>query len=652
MLLMLVAQTTIASSDVRTGPPGDELRRHEQHTRLRLAQVQIETPVETGTITIIYKKPIQVVVLPPELPDGEVDYEYRSGEKPVQLVANGGTAPYKFRVIKGRLPPGLTLSSRGLLNGEPVQKGTFGFTVRATDKNRSSGTRAYTIAILEPPPPCDWPNQMLNGVCTPPPKIAIYPSTLPDGETEYDYRAGEASVQLAAKGGAAPYRFRVTKGRLPPGLRLSRGGLIDGVPTRKGTYGFTVRANDKKGFSGRHAYTIQIIKRAPVCDWPNRLRDGVCMPPPVKPPTISISPPELSDGKQNSPYPPVQLVANGGTRPHTFALAGGKLPPGLALSTAGLLAGMPTQSGAFGFTVRATDRMQFSGIRAYSISILDKPIERCLPPKIIKDGLCLQPPKITISPSELPGGPYDSTFSTTQLVANGGARPHTFAVADGKLPSGLTLSSTGQLSGTLLEKGSFTVRVTDAQGFTGSHTYSISIVEQPAVEPCPAGMVRFGANCVTDGSQVRPPPKVISKRPCPEGSYRFRGKCKEYEEEVRPRRCRKGTYRNKRGKCVRRVVDCRKGYYRNRRGKCVKRVVDCRRGYYRNRRGRCVKKGPVYRPCPRMMFRRNGQCVCAGGLRKVGNTCERIIIRDPPRQPPPRQPRCYKECDDCPRVCR
>ncbi|MFT5511524.1 MAG: hypothetical protein ACI89J_004626, partial [Hyphomicrobiaceae bacterium] len=49
----------------------------------------------------------------------------------------------------------------------------------------------------------------------------------------------------------------------------------------------------------------------------------------VKPRLISISPSKLSDGKKNARYPPVHLVANGGTRPHTFALAEGKFPPGL-----------------------------------------------------------------------------------------------------------------------------------------------------------------------------------------------------------------------------------------------------------------------------------------------------------------------------------
>ncbi len=49
------------------------------------------------------------------------------------------------------MPPGLSLSSAGVLAGLPLASGTSGtysFTVRASDPNSCFGTAAYTMATL------------------------------------------------------------------------------------------------------------------------------------------------------------------------------------------------------------------------------------------------------------------------------------------------------------------------------------------------------------------------------------------------------------------------------------------------------------------------------------------------------------------------
>lgn len=68
-----------------------------------------------------------------------------------QLSATGGIgAPYTFVVVEGAPPPGLSLSSAGVLSGTPTARGTFSFTVRATDGARNSGERAYTFVVDGP----------------------------------------------------------------------------------------------------------------------------------------------------------------------------------------------------------------------------------------------------------------------------------------------------------------------------------------------------------------------------------------------------------------------------------------------------------------------------------------------------------------------
>ena len=75
---------------------------------------------------------------PPGLPGGSVGVAYNK-----VFTATGGTAPYTFTVISGRLPLGLTLdSTTGVLSGTPTTLGNFTFSIRATD---SLGCFASTI---------------------------------------------------------------------------------------------------------------------------------------------------------------------------------------------------------------------------------------------------------------------------------------------------------------------------------------------------------------------------------------------------------------------------------------------------------------------------------------------------------------------------
>jgi hypothetical protein len=87
-------------------------------------------------------------------------------------------------------------------------------------------------------------------------------------------------------------------------------------------------------------------------------------------PTIAVSPGMLPGGVRNIVYPSgTTLTATGGTAPYTFVVTGGTFTPGLALDPNGALAGTPTSTGAFTFTVTVTDRNGFTGTQQYTITI-------------------------------------------------------------------------------------------------------------------------------------------------------------------------------------------------------------------------------------------------------------------------------------------
>src|SRR5436309_2720043 len=84
---------------------------------------------------------------------------------------------------------------------------------------------------------------------------------------------------------------------------------------------------------------------------------------------------------------------------------------------------------------------------------------------------------LQLTSSQLPGGTVSSAYSAT-LSASGGTSPYSWSVSSGTLPTGLSLSSSGALSGTPTVAGSFpfTVAVKDAASASASASLSINVV--------------------------------------------------------------------------------------------------------------------------------------------------------------------------------
>lgn len=74
------------------------------------------------------------------------------------------------------------------------------------------------------------------------------PSQLPDGILGTNY-----AQQLTTVLGAPPISFSLSEGLLPPGMTLSLAGMVSGISSATGTFGFTARATDAVG-----AFTEQL----------------------------------------------------------------------------------------------------------------------------------------------------------------------------------------------------------------------------------------------------------------------------------------------------------------------------------------------------------------------------------------------------------
>jgi len=83
---------------------------------------------------------------------------------------------------------------------------------------------------------------------------------------------------------------------------------------------------------------------------------------------------------------------------------------------------------------------------------------------------------LVVTTSALPGASLGSAYSAA-LAAAGGVAPYSWSLQSGALPSGLSLTAAGVISGTPLVPGtsSFTVQVSDAEAPAMSATASLSI---------------------------------------------------------------------------------------------------------------------------------------------------------------------------------
>ena len=204
------------------------------------------------------------------------------------------------------------------------------------------------------------------------------------------------------------------------------------------------------------AYTVQEIVSGPGGASTNVQPNYIV----VNCPTITLSPSSLPDAIVASFYSQT-ISASSGSGSYTYAVNVGTLPAGLSLSSDGVISGISTAAGSSSFTVLATDTSTgCTGQRSYTLNVV-----------------C---PTITLSPNGanptvLTGGTVGTAYSQT-ITASGGIGTYTYAKTSGTLPTGLSFSSAGVLSGTPTVSGlyTFTVTATDTKGCTGSQAYSVT----------------------------------------------------------------------------------------------------------------------------------------------------------------------------------
>jgi len=453
--------------------------------------------VPSGNLAVVTPDPAAscpaIALTPPPLPAGVQGSPYSAG-----VSASGGAAPYCYRVSDGALPGGLALDPAiGAISGTPTSPGAFAFTVTATDERGCSGSASYTVSITAAPA-VNVVAAEGAGLCLDPAQTCVnVPFVLTRGDAvglrgvsvTFELEAGMLDLcspgppsnvmlgdwasafsnRIAQVTQVAPGRYTVDVAILGAACGETGGGTL---------FTLSVKA---VGPTGTGSITVTSVIARDCANQPVAVTAGPAASVGISDAVLAVSPETLTDGVIGATYDQT-ITATGAIGAVTFSVTTGALPPGLSLTPAGILTGVPTLPGSYPFTVRADQDNGCSASRVYTITV------NCA-------ALAIQPPF-------LPDGAVGSAYAAV-LLSTGGLAPLTFTLDSGVLPDGLSLSPGGALDGTPTTAGSsvFTVRVTDAAGCTATRTYLLDVFAEPPVSnvaPQTAGLAISSANpCVS-----------------------------------------------------------------------------------------------------------------------------------------------------------
>lgn len=420
------------------------------------------------------------------------------------LEAGGGAEPYAW-TLEDDGGTGFTLNSEGILRGEtPPPAGSYGLTFSVTD---AAGRSA---------------RQSLNLVVSAANALVIETTALPEAVQGLDYTA-----LLDATGGQEPYTWNLVNDG-GTGFRVDNAGVLTGTAPSGGNYGITVSVTDAaegedrasfiltttgdaqqplsiattslpsteadqvysailqaNGGKGDYLWTLVddggtgldlrddgvLSGTAPseegsyaitvsVSDDVSEVTSGLILSVTEDSDPLSITTGSLPGSTEAQRYAAV-LEASGGTGSYSWQLisSGGS---GLSLSADGVLSGTTFSVGSFGIVFRVSDG---SATKQGALTLEVAASEPSEP--------------LSITSETLP--PANSTIYAAALAAEGGVPPYSWTlVNDGG--SGLSLSSSGSLSGTTPAPGTYgiTVSVADVAGGTATAALTLEVTGSDA----------------------------------------------------------------------------------------------------------------------------------------------------------------------------
>jgi hypothetical protein len=225
--------------------------------------------------------------------------------------------------FSGTAPPGMGYdNSTGNLEGTPTRSGTYTVVSQLVASGIVSVTHTFVMQVagVQPPPPPPVQN------------FPTYPSQLPDATLGQPYQA---------QGPGATNGYTFSARGLPAGLTMDPAtGNLSGTPqpSQPGTFPLSVTVTGPD--SSRLQQSSVTVNARPTIDFPGVQKNG----------EVGVSYDLL-------------MTATGGTKPLTWTVSSGILPPGLQMGMNALdpnrtaeISGTPTTPGDYTFALTVTDK--------------------------------------------------------------------------------------------------------------------------------------------------------------------------------------------------------------------------------------------------------------------------------------------------------
>jgi hypothetical protein len=248
---------------------------------------------------------------------------------------------------------------------------------------------------------------------------------------------------IRTSGGRTPYTYSLTAGSLPAGLTIaSSTGVLSGVVSGSaaGVYSFSITATDSNGDQSEGTLSLLVTS------------------------AVSLTTTSLPPAQTSTSYA-LTLGVTGGRSPYTFSAAG--LPSGFSInSSTGIISGVSVAESANTVDVIVTDRDGITASRSFAFFVAAP---------------------LSITTSSLPASGVGTAYSQS-LTRVGGVPPFVFSLTGGSLPSGLSLSSAGVISGTPVGGADvatvdfpFAVTVADSTGTSASQSLNLKVTVPPRI---------------------------------------------------------------------------------------------------------------------------------------------------------------------------